>query len=225
MKEKRGFVYIWRDRKHNRYYIGSHWGNVDDGYVCSSDWMKKAYKRRPQDFKRRVIEHIDASRGDLLSAEYRWLSLIKDGELGKRYYNLNNYLNGHWTTDEEKRLTVREKLSAAQKRNFEDPEYMARFMETRKNLPPQTTETREKRRASMLGKNVGRPKTEKFYEGRKKRRGVAIHSQEFKQRLRETSAFKMLNNTKVSCKFCGVKGNVGNIARYHNDHCKYAGAV
>ena len=34
--EKYGFVYIWFDRKHKRYYIGCHWGHEDDGYVCSS---------------------------------------------------------------------------------------------------------------------------------------------------------------------------------------------
>lgn len=30
-EEKYGFVYIWRDRKYNRYYIGCHWGREDDG--------------------------------------------------------------------------------------------------------------------------------------------------------------------------------------------------
>lgn len=44
MTEKYGFVYIWRDKKHNRYYIGCHWGTTDDGYICSSPWMKQAYK-------------------------------------------------------------------------------------------------------------------------------------------------------------------------------------
>ena len=28
--EKHGFVYIWFDRKHRRFYIGSHWGTEDD---------------------------------------------------------------------------------------------------------------------------------------------------------------------------------------------------
>ncbi len=32
MKQKYGFIYLWRDRKHNRYYLGSHWGSEDDGY-------------------------------------------------------------------------------------------------------------------------------------------------------------------------------------------------
>ena len=56
--EKYGFVYIWRDRKHKRYYVGSHWGTETDQYICSSSWMKNAYKRRPQDFKRRVVARV-----------------------------------------------------------------------------------------------------------------------------------------------------------------------
>lgn len=54
-----GFVYIWRDRKHKRYYIGSHWGTPDDGYICSSPWMRQAYKHRPLDFKRRVLNIVE----------------------------------------------------------------------------------------------------------------------------------------------------------------------
>lgn len=112
---KHGFVYIWYDRKHKRYYIGSHWGREDDGYICSSRWMRKAYRRRPQDFKRRIISRVIKGRGDLLQEEYKWLQLISDNEIGKKYYNLTKHLNGHWVTDEEKRLTISEKLSKANK--------------------------------------------------------------------------------------------------------------
>lgn len=86
-----GFIYIWRDRKRNRYYIGSHWGSESDGYICSSNWMRDAYRRRPLDFKRRIIETVD-SRQELLEAEQRWLNLVQDSEVGKRYYNLNKHV-------------------------------------------------------------------------------------------------------------------------------------
>jgi hypothetical protein len=112
---KSGFVYIWYDRKHKRYYIGSHWGTEDDGYICSSRWMRKAYNRRPYDFKRRIISRVIEERGDLLQEEYRWLQLISDNEIGSKYYNLTKHLNGHWVTDEEKRLTVGQKISKANK--------------------------------------------------------------------------------------------------------------
>lgn len=112
---KHGFVYIWYDRKHKRYYIGSHWGSDDDGYICSSRWMRKAYRRRPEDFKRRIISRVIKGRGDLLQEEYKWLQLISDNEIGKKYYNLTKHLNGHWVTDEEKKSIISEKLSKANK--------------------------------------------------------------------------------------------------------------
>lgn len=88
-----GFVYIWYDRKHKRYYIGSHKGSFEDGYICSSSWMKRAYKRRPYDFKRKILKVIK-SKSDLLNEEQKWLDLIKNQELGKKYYNLKKKAAG-----------------------------------------------------------------------------------------------------------------------------------
>lgn len=97
--KKYGFVYIWRDRKHNRYYIGSHWGSTEDGYICSSKWMKKSFKRRPEDFKRRIIETDITDVKYTRSREYYWLQLIDSSQLGKKYYNRSTmtsilYLDG-----------------------------------------------------------------------------------------------------------------------------------
>jgi hypothetical protein len=78
--EKYGFVYIWYDRKHKRYYIGCRWGNETDGYVCSSSWMKRAYKTRPEDFKRRILSRVYTNKKDLLEEEYKWLKQIKKEE-------------------------------------------------------------------------------------------------------------------------------------------------
>lgn len=114
--EKYGFVYIWYDKKHKRYYVGSHWGTETDGYICSSNWMRDAYKRRPNDFKRRIIKRV-YDRKETLVEEYKILSLIEKEELGKKYYNLTNHMNGHWTTDDGKILTVGEKISLSHKNN------------------------------------------------------------------------------------------------------------
>lgn len=85
--QKYGFVYLWYDRKRKMYYIGCHWGTVDDGYICSSKRMRDAYRRRTLDFKRRILKR-NISKESLLEEEYKWLQLIKDDELGKKYYNL-----------------------------------------------------------------------------------------------------------------------------------------
>lgn len=113
--EKHGFVYIWYDRKHKRFYIGCHWGTEDDGYICSSSWMKQGYKHRNSDFKRRILSRIYTNKKDLLEEEYRWLSKIKKQKLGKRYYNKHNRHFNHWSTDENSRLSVGEKISKSKK--------------------------------------------------------------------------------------------------------------
>jgi len=148
---KEGFIYIWYDRKHKRYYLGCHWGTLDDGYICSSSWMNQGYKHRPEDFKRRIIQR-NISRNDLLSEEHKWLSQIKNEELGKKYYNLSKRYFGHWIGDDEQRLTVKQKLSESSKKLHQDPEYRKKFLEGRKKLPPQTKETIEKRAKSNRGK-------------------------------------------------------------------------
>lgn len=124
MSEKYGFVYIWFDCKKNRYYIGSHWGTEDDGYVCSSPWMHRSKAKRPEDFKRRIISRVYTNRQDLLDEENRWLKMIKTNELAKfnsttkkretvRYYNLINEARKSWHYDPTSRKTVGEKISAA----------------------------------------------------------------------------------------------------------------
>ena len=97
-----GFVYIWYDKKHKRYYIGSHKGHENDGYICSSSWMKRAYERRPHDFKRRIISRVNTNRNDLLNEEQKYLDLIEEHELGKKYYNLKKNAYGGYTKEAQR---------------------------------------------------------------------------------------------------------------------------
>lgn len=95
-----GFVYIWRDRKHKMFYIGSHMGLISDKYICSSQRMIRAYRKRPEDFTRKILYYLmNGDRVDLLKEEERWLSFIKTEELGKKYYNLKNRAAGGKTME------------------------------------------------------------------------------------------------------------------------------
>lgn len=90
-----GFVYIWRDKKRNKYCVGSHYGKLDDGYTSSTGYFKAAYNKRQGDFKRRILYLlIIDDKKLLLSEEQKWLSMIKNDELGKRYYNFKKNANG-----------------------------------------------------------------------------------------------------------------------------------
>jgi hypothetical protein len=111
--EKYGFVYIWFDKYRKMYYIGSHWGTETDGYVCSSNRMRDAYRRRPNDFKRRIIAVVQ-DRNVLLEQEQKWLSLAE----GKSYYyNFCFVTKNPWWSNEQSKLTVGQKISRAHKSN------------------------------------------------------------------------------------------------------------
>ncbi len=79
------------------FVVGSHYGSEDDGYVTSTGGTRfwNAYRKRPQDFKRRIIERVhEGDIAALRAVEQRWLDFIKAGELGVRYYNINKTANG-----------------------------------------------------------------------------------------------------------------------------------
>lgn len=115
--EKTGFIYLWYDRKHKKYYVGSHLGAEDDGYVCSSRWMRQSYKRRPSDFKRRILKK-NIPKQVLKEEEYKWLKLIKKEELGQRYYNLTIALNGNgWEKGKSRSEETKKKISKTLKGN------------------------------------------------------------------------------------------------------------
>lgn len=112
--EKYGFVYIWYDVKHKRYYVGCHWGTIHDGYICSSNWMRDAYNRRPQDFRRRILI-TDLSREQMYIEEQRYLDMIKPEEKKIRYYNLNLKNTKPWHMIESSNKSVGQKISEANK--------------------------------------------------------------------------------------------------------------
>lgn len=220
MSEKYGFVYLWYDKKHKRFYIGCRWGTSDDGYICSSVWMKNSYKRRPQDFKRKLLATNINNKKKLLDEEYKWLSLIKKEELGKKYYNLHNHHFGHWSTDEEKTLSLKEKISIRTKEAMQRPEVREKYLnglKTRDNT--QSEETRQKRSKSLMGKRKGCDMSNAIAASVAARKGKPL-SEEHKSKVKETTHFNTINSKKVKCRYCDFEGNVGNVARYHNDKCK-----
>lgn len=149
--EKTGFIYIWYDSRRKMFYIGCHWGTEDDGYICSSNRMRDAYRRRPHDFRRRIIKN-NIDRNVLLEEEHKWLQLISDEELGEKYYNLSKKHFAHWSNDPSSLISTKQKLSETSKKLHQDPDYRERFLEGRKKMPPQTQEQIDKRAKSNTGK-------------------------------------------------------------------------
>lgn len=225
MEEKYGFVYLWFDKKHRRYYIGCRWGNENDGYICSSPWMKQGYKHRPKDFTRRILSKVYSNRKDLLEEEYKWLSLIKPEELGKKYYNLHNHHFNHWSLDENKKSVIGEKISSAPNRNINISKankgriVSNKTKEKLKDAAIKQFENEENRKilsekSKTLWKNPEyREKTIRAQKGKKL-------SEDHKLKIKLSNIGKKRTYTNIECPHCNVIGRSSNMKRYHFNNCK-----
>jgi len=196
--QKYGFVYIWFDRKHKRYYIGSHWGKEDDSYICSSTWMRNSYNRRKRDFKRRIIIRVYTNRQDLLNIEHEYLTMIPDDQLGKKYYNLTKHLNGHWTTEEDKIKTVGQKISEAKRGKSNGPrsqEVKDKIKETKRSrsyikTPEMLVNMSNAQKGKKQSEETKRKKSESlklaYAEGRKQRGNTPGYKQIRKSKVEST---------------------------------------
>jgi hypothetical protein len=122
-KDYFGFIYLWFDKKRKMFYLGSHMGSIDDGYICSQSRMRNAYNRRQDTFKRRILYyHPFADRVTLLEKEEQWLKLIDPVHLSKKYYNA---CNRAWGSSQE-RTSQTQKASWNEKRRAQQAENMKR---------------------------------------------------------------------------------------------------
>ena len=194
--EKYGFIYRWYDKKRDMKYIGCHWGTEDDGYICSSPRMRKAYRRRKDDFSKEVLK-TNIERESLLLEEYKFLKEIPKEELGKKYYNLHNHHFGHWTTDENKRLSIGEKISKTQKQKGIIPPSRkgATYESKLKGKPgtPHTEESKEKLRQAQLGRKHSGENILKMSKPRK-------NTENMKKPRQTTENMKAINNPNCSKK-------------------------
>ena len=147
------FVYLWRDRLFNRYYLGYHNGN-DPYYRCSSKIVKKELRVRPEDFTRRIIKKGPVKEMSMLE---RKLLQKRKHHFGNRYYNLmilsdGGFKTAIWTDEMKKARSIAYKgkvMSEETKRKISES---AKLRE--KNMTP---EKREQRRLRLKA-NAGRPR-------------------------------------------------------------------
>ncbi len=104
------FVYCWTNTETNQLYIGSHKGNPDDGYVCSSKVMLEDYMRDRIVFSRQII--ATGSFEDMRAFEETLLDSF-DVKHDSQFYNQHNG-NGNFYL---KRQTVeaRRKIAESKK--------------------------------------------------------------------------------------------------------------
>ena len=92
----------------NKLYVGSHKGNINDGYVCSSKHMLKEYKERSTDFKRQII--AEGNYLEIKKLEQIILTTVNAAK-NKDFYNLHNGGNNFGGRSEPHTLETKQKIS------------------------------------------------------------------------------------------------------------------
>lgn len=157
--EKYGFIYVWYDKKNKKFYVGRHWGTEDDGYICSSKVMREAHRRRPYDFKRRIVSKI-YDKESLVQEEQRWLNMINPVLQKDRYYNKSLKSNTPSTKGYHHSSETKFKISNGNKGKLI------------------SEETREKLRQANLGKKLSEESKQKCRSYR--------HTDEAKEKIRQS---------------------------------------
>jgi len=116
-EEYNSFIYFWKDNLLKKYYIGSHIGNTEDGYLFGGVDIKKEYKKRPDDFERNILSYHFVNNNEeirLIEKEY----LIKyDVENNPDFYNRTNESYGgyHKKSVEERLNDIDKKMVKTRK--------------------------------------------------------------------------------------------------------------
>jgi group I intron endonuclease len=97
-----GFVYLWRNTENGKMYLGSHKGSIDDKYIGSGTYFKRAYKKNPELFERTIIYEGE----DYVEIEGYLLKLLNASK-NDLFYNLTNASVGGYigcNTEEVKKI-------------------------------------------------------------------------------------------------------------------------
>lgn len=196
--EKYGFIYVWFDKKHKKFYVGRHWGHIDDGYVCSSNNMRMNFKYRPDDFKRRIVSFAP-TKETLVIEEQRWLDMIKSSELNNKYYNKTKKATTPSTLGYNHSKETKNKISKANKGKTH------------------TKETKKKLKIAQTGKKLSEETKKKISENHNRnysdpvwieKNKIALDKMNndptIKQKRNATVKQKLKNGTFVPS--CGMKG-------------------
>lgn len=156
MEKEVGFVYKWYDTLNDMYYIGSHRGDVNDGYKGSGKLFKKEYSERPSDFFREIL-YV----GELYQLYEETILTYLNARDDSDSYNLKNKAlgAGFCHTDESKR-----KISEAGKgrrQSKKTKEAISRYNKSK----VVSRETRDKISKAFKGKTLTNEHKRKISQG------------------------------------------------------------
>lgn len=227
-----GFVYNWKNSINGKFYLGSHKGTPDDGYIGSGKYFKRALKKYGiENFERRILyvgtKYIKIEEGYLV---------ILDCSSNKNYYNLKNKALGGGKPSADTKRKISKALKG-KKRQPHSADTRLKMSASRmgENNPrygkPVTDEHKARISASRKGKSVGEENPAKREDVRKKmsenRKGKGMGDDNPMRRPEVRKKFMGKNNPnygkelpKIACPHCDMKAAAHVIYRFHFDNCK-----
>jgi hypothetical protein len=159
--------------------------------------MRDAYRRRPEDFKRRILTSNIPTRRDTFIEEQRYINMIKPEEIKVRYYNIRIDLQ-HWLLKNDCEINlIIDKMTGTNHHNYgKTGELSPRYGRTH------TEESKRKMSEARKGKGrSGSPESWKLSDEIKRKissskRGIKREpfSEEHKQKIRESHLGKKLSD-------------------------------
>jgi len=90
-----GFVYMWINKTNNKKYIGSHIGNINDGYIGSGKAFRQAIEKYGIDnFERIILENVELKE-NVQKREQYYLDLFNVAN-DRNFYNMRSTTGGGW---------------------------------------------------------------------------------------------------------------------------------
>ena len=156
-----GFVYKWIDTSNGMYYIGSHKGTVDDGYIGSGTYFSSAFNKRSNSFVREVL-YVGPHYRELEEFILEELDAAND----KLSYNLKNTAIGFGTKESNPRY--------GKNKGEDNPSYGFKKTKEQKQKISDYASTRTGSKNSFYGNKHTKESKEKI--GRANNRDVYVES-------------------------------------------------
>jgi hypothetical protein len=146
-----GFIYMWENTLNSKKYIGSHKGSVNDNYIGSGTYFKKAYNKNKEYFKRYILYIGENYR----EYEFKLLKKLNVAD-SENFYNLKNDAIGGWEHTHNNIETIKyrnHKISLAKKGiYYRHLEYDKNGVNNPMYGKKHTKETKDKIAISRIGK-------------------------------------------------------------------------
>ena len=212
------FVYYWKDTLTDMFYIGSHKGDIEDGYICSSEPMLEEYKERSEDFDRKIlfVGPIDKVRQVETELLQRY-----DAKNNLMFYNLHNgdkdffndipWNKGLTKENNETMAHVSKKLKGIT--------YRSGFTVSEKTKT-KMSEAAFKKWNKITDRTKG-PMSEEHKENVKKS-NVKTWTNDKELLEKHSKIMKEIasRRQKVACPHCNKKGDSNLMKRWHFNNCK-----